>query len=111
MKMKLPQIAETLIEASNEKNVQKYISCFTETAIYADVGENETVVGKKSIEKNFNEMKYKVHSEPTYIEESFGKITIRVKSTGNFKGSPLYFEYQMKLESGLIQDLKIDLIR
>ncbi len=109
--MKIPKIAENLIQASNEKDVEKYLSCFTENAVYEDVGENETVVGKKAIEKNFKEMKYEVHTEPTHIEETPSKITMKVKATGNFKGSPLSFEYQMKLQSGLIQDLKVDLIR
>ena len=111
MKIKLPKIAENLVQASNDKDVAKYLSCFTESAVYADNGENETMVGKKEIEKNFKEMKYEVFAEPTYIEETPGKITMRVKATGNFKGSPLNFEYHMKLQSGLIQDLKIDLIQ
>ncbi|EMY70020.1 nuclear transport factor 2 family protein [Leptospira sp. 201903074] len=108
--MKIPKIAETLIQASNERDVEMYLSCFTQNAIYADIGEKETVVGKKAIEKNFREMKYEVHTEPTHIEETSDKITMKVKATGNFKGSPLHFEYQIKLQSGLIQDLKIDLI-
>lgn len=110
MKLKLLKIAETLIQASNEKDVAKYLSCFTENAVYADIGENETVVGKKAIGHNFTEMKYEVHAEPTHIEETPEKITMKVKATGNFEGSPLNFEYQMKLQSGLIQDLKVDLI-
>lgn len=109
--MKLPKIAETLVQATNEKDVKKYLSCFTESAVYEDAGENETAVGKKAIEENFKEMKYEVYAEPTHVEETPDKITMRVRATGNFKGSPLNFEYQMKLQSGLIQDLKVDLIR
>lgn len=111
MKIKLPKIAETLLQATNDKDVKKYLSCFTEDAIYADVGENEAVAGKKAIEQNFREMKYEVYSEAFHVEEAPGKITMRVKATGNFQGSPLNFEYQMKLQSGLIQDLKVDLVR
>lgn len=111
MKIKLPKIAEALVQASNEKNIEKYLSCFTETATYADVGENETVVGKKAIEKNFRDMPYKVHAEPTHIEETPNKITMLVKATGNFKGSPLNFAYQMQLKSGLIQELIVELVR
>lgn len=111
MKLKLPKIAETLVQATNEKDVKKYLSCFAEHAVYSDVGENETMVGKKAIEKNFNEMKYEIHTEPTHIKETPETITMKVRATGNFKGSPLNFEYQMKLESGLIHNLKVDLIR
>lgn len=111
MKMKLPKIAETLVQATNEKDVEKYLSCFTADAIYVDVGEGEPMIGKKAIEENFRGWKFEVRTEPTYVEEVPDKITMRVKATGNFKGSPLNFEYQMKLQSGLIQDLKVDLIR
>ena len=110
MKLKLPKIAETLVQATNEKDVKKYLSCFAEDAVYADVGENETMVGIKAIEENFRGMKYELHTEPTHIEQTPDGITMKVKATGNFKGSPLNFEYQMKLRSGLIQDLKVDLI-
>ena len=111
MNMKLPKIAETLVQASNEKNVANYLSCFTDDAVYNDVGENQKVVGKKAIEQNFKHMKYEVHSEPTHIEEKPNQITMTVKASGNFKGSPLNFRYQMKLQSGLIHDLKIDLMK
>jgi hypothetical protein len=110
MKTKLPKIAETLVQASNTRDVEMYLSCFTENAIYADVGENEKVVGKKAIEQNFKDMKYEVHSEPTHVEETSEKIIMFVKASGNFKGSPLNFQYQMKLQSGLIHDLRIDLV-
>lgn len=66
---------------------------------------------KKAIEENFKSWKFEVHTEPTHVEEAPDKITMRVKATGNFKGSPLNFEYHMKLQSGLIQDLKVDLIQ
>lgn len=110
MKLKLPKIAEDLIQATNERDVKKYMSCFAENAVYEDVGEDEKVVGKKAIEENFRAMKYEIHSVPTHIEETPGRITMRVKATGNFEGSPLNFAYQMKIQSGLIQDLKVDLI-
>lgn len=110
MKVKLPKIAETLVQATNEKDVEKYLSCFAENAVYTDSGENETVAGKKAIEKNFREMKYELHTQPTHVEETADKITMMVKATGNFQGSPLNFKYQMKLKAGLIQDLKVDLI-
>lgn len=110
MKLKLPKIAETLLQATNEKDVTKYMSCFAENAVYEDVGENEKVVGRKAIEENFKAMKYEIHSVPTQIEETPDRITMRVKTTGNFKGSPLNFEYRMKIQSGLIQDLRVDLI-
>ena len=110
MKLKLPKIAETLLQATNEKDVNKYMSCFAEGAIYSDVGESETVVGKSAIEKNFREMKYEIHSVPIDIEETPEKITMKVITSGNFEGSPLNFEYQIKIQSGLIQDLKVDLI-
>lgn len=87
--MKIPKIAETLVQASNQKDVEKFLSCFTENAVYADVGENETVEGKKAIGQNFKDMKYEVYTEPTHIDVAPDTITMTVKATGNFKGSPL----------------------
>ena len=110
MKLKLPKIAETLVQATNDKDVKMYLSCFADNAVYLDSGENETMVGKKAIEENFKGMKYELHTEPTHVEETADRITMKVKASGNFKGSPLNFEYQIKLQSGLIQDLRVDLI-
>lgn len=109
MKLKLPQVAEALIKASNEQNLERYLACFSENASIGDVG--EAVKGKKAIADWFTNKDYEYQMEPIEAEEAPDKITVKTKVTGTFKGSPLNFRLQMKLDSGLIENLKIDLIQ
>jgi hypothetical protein len=98
MKLKLPKIAEALVQASNDQNLEEY----------GDVG--KAVKGKKAIADWFTNKDYEYRMEPLEVEEAADKITVKTKVTGTFKGSPLNFSLQMKLDSGLIQNLKIDVI-
>jgi len=109
MKLKLPKTADALVKASNEENLESYLACFTENASIDDVG--KSVNGKKAIADWFSQKDYEYQMEPTEVEESAGKITLKTKVTGNFEGSPMNFKLQMKLDSGLIHNLKIDVIR
>jgi hypothetical protein len=108
MKLKLPKIAEALVQASNDQNLEEYLACFSEDASIGDVG--KAVKGKKAIADWFTNKDYEYRMEPLEVEEAADKITVKTKVTGTFKGSPLNFSLQMKLDSGLIQNLKIDVI-
>ncbi len=108
MKLKVPRIAEAMVKASNEQDLKSYLACFSENASIGDVG--EAVTGKKAIADWFKNKDYEYRMEPIAVEESEEKITLNARVTGTFKGSPMNFQLQMKLNSGLIQNLKISVI-
>lgn len=108
MKLNLPKVAEQMIEASNEKNFEKYLACFHENAVIDDVG--DIVRGKQAIRESMTQKEYEYHIEPTEVVKKSEDILLKGKVTGTFEGSPLDFEFKMKLEAGLIQELKIDLM-
>lgn len=110
MKEKLSKLIETYVQASNEKNVKAYVSCFTKTATVSDDG--ETLSGHDAIGEWFaeNEKKYNSTTEPLSVKETADQIIMRAKVSGTFEGSPVTFDYYMDLKSGLIQNLKIDFV-
>ncbi len=108
MKLKLPVIAESFIQASNAQDLNGYLSCFTEKAIINDVG--DLIEGKKAIADWFTGKDYEYKMEPTEVEESGDTVTVKTKVSGTFDGSPVNFLLHMKLGSGLIEYLKMDFL-
>lgn len=106
MKLKLPQLIETLVQATNESDVKKYLSCFSKSATILDEG--ETLIGHEAIGQWFTKVrkKYSFQTEPISIEETADKIVMIAKVEGSFPGSPVNLKFQIKIESGLIQDLE-----
>jgi hypothetical protein len=107
MKLKLPKILETYIQASNDSDLQNFISCFSETATVYDEG--ETRRGHSEIKKWFNKTRsqYQFKSEPLEFEESGEHIVLKAKVSGTFPGSPVTLSYQLQIKADLIQDLRI----
>ena len=106
LKLKLLKNAAEFIQASNEKNLASYLTCFTKTALIDDV--SKPVKGKTAIADWFTSKDYEYQMEPTGMGELADRASVKTKVTGTFKGSPLIFVLQMKLDSGSIHCLKID---
>ena len=108
MKNQLPKLVDSYIRASNQTDVKAYVSCFTDTATVSDDG--ETVTGRHAIGDWFAETqkKYDSTTEAIEVKESADKIVLTAKVSGTFPGSPLKFDYHMRLKSGLIDNLRIE---
>ncbi len=108
MKTKFPKLIETYVQASNEKDADAYVSCFTDSATIEDDG--DSVKGHHAIGEWFNEVqeKYNSTTEPLSVKESSDELIMTAKVSGSFPGSPLNFDYHMKLQAGLIQNLRIE---
>lgn len=107
MKAKIPKIIEAYIKASNNSDIEAFISCFSNTATVLDEG--ETLSGHEAIKKWFakTRSKYQFKAEPIEIEEKEQNISLACNVYGNFPGSPLILNYHFKVSSGLIQSLSI----
>ena len=105
--MKLPQLIQDFIKASNESDQSAFVKCFTENAIHHDEGETHT--GRREIGEWFMEskIKYQQQMKPVSFEENGNEIILKADVSGNFKGSPILFTYNMKTKDGLIQEMSI----
>lgn len=107
MKIQLPKILEKYIEASNEKDVKKFVSCFASSAIVHDEGELRTGIDQISEWFLKTRSKYNFTTEALQCEESKDGVVLTAKVTGTFPGSPINLRYNFKMQSGLIEQLRI----
>ena len=103
----MPKLIETYIQASNNSDLDTFISCFSESATVLDEG--ETLIGHDAIRKWFakTRSKYQFKAVPMDIEEKEENIILSCEVSGNFPGSPVVLDYKFKVSSGLILDLSI----
>src|SRR5258706_11194199 len=89
MKIKLPEIIEKYVEASNRHDVKSILSCFSDHAIVQDEGEE--LRGKKAIEgwilKTIE--KYKFQFKPLGVKADSAETVVTVEVSGTFDGSPV----------------------
>ena len=106
--MKLPEVIDNYIGASNAHDVMSILSCFSEDAVVRDEG--ETLRGKKAIEgwvaKTIE--KYKFQFKPLSVKENDDEAILSVEVSGTFPGSPVTLDYHLKLENEKILSLTID---
>ncbi|MDF3822324.1 nuclear transport factor 2 family protein [Leptospira sp. 96542] len=107
MKLKLPVPIETYIQASNDSDLKKVLSCFTDTATVLDEG--KILTGHNAIGKWFRKTrsKYQFKSSPIALKGKDKKLILTAEVSGNFPGSPITLDYQFQIVSDLIQDLRI----
>lgn len=105
--MKLPNVIEKFIKATNENDHNAFVACFTEDATFHDEG--ETRKGKQAIGEWFKKSKsqYQQNMTPISVSENGNDIILKASVSGTFKGSPIQFIYSMKLKSGLIEEVGI----
>ncbi len=107
MKLSLPKIIETYVQASNNGELDTMISCFSRDAVVHDEGETHTghtdigdwLVSTRS--------KYDFKSEPLGFEGNNTSMRLSAKVSGNFPGSPVVLNYHFVVKTDLIQSLRI----
>ncbi|PIP95181.1 MAG: polyketide cyclase [Bdellovibrio sp. CG12_big_fil_rev_8_21_14_0_65_39_13] len=107
MKLKLPKIIETYVEASNASDLESTLSCFSPKATVLDEG--ETLSGHDAISTWFRKTraKYQFKAKPIAFEDKGEEVILKAQVSGNFPGSPVNLDYKFKIKSGLIEDLRI----
>lgn len=107
MKLILPKVIDKYIKASNDSDLKNFISCFSDSATVLDEG--ELLTGHQAIREWFTKTRknYEFKSEPVSFEDKGENIILKSKVSGNFPGSPVVLDYQFKIRSGLIQNLRI----
>jgi len=107
MNVKLPQIINDYIIASNAHDVKSIVVCFSDAATVHDEG--QTHDGKKAIEEWVVRTieKYKFHFQPIGIRDNGAEIIVAVKVSGIFDGSPVTLDYHFAIEGGKITSLAV----
>ena len=108
MTIKLPQIIQKYVAASNQHDVKSILACFSDDAVVRDEGKEfrgeEMIEGwlVKTIEK------YKFQFKPVSIKGDNTEGVLAVKVSGTFDGSPITLDYHFTIEGDKIGSLTID---
>lgn len=105
--MKFPKPIAELIAAQDKYDSKAFAETFSETAVVYDEG--KTYRGKKEI-RNWNETtnaKYRTKYKPLEALTEDGKVTLTIKVSGTFDGSPIVLKYNFEVKDGKIISLKI----
>jgi len=105
--MQLPKIIADVLAAQDKYDSKAFAENFSDDAVVHD--ERQTYRGKKEIQQ-WNELtnaKYKTKYEPLEISTEGEKITMVIKVSGTFDGSPITLTYHFETNGGKITSLKI----
>jgi ketosteroid isomerase-like protein len=102
MNIKLPDIIQKYVEASNQHDVKSILACFADDAVVQDEGEEPR--GKKAMENWIVRTieKYKFHFNPLSVKDAGGETVVAVEVSGTFDGSPVTLDYHFVIENGQI---------
>jgi ketosteroid isomerase-like protein len=108
MKIKLPQIIEEYVAASNRHDVKAILSCFSDDVTVHDEG--ETLRGKKAVEEWIVKTieKYKFQFKPLGGKGGNTKIVAAIEVSGTFDGSPVTLDYHFTIKNDKISSLTIN---
>lgn len=108
MKIKLPQIIEEYVAASNRHDVKAILSCFSDEVAVHDEG--ETLRGKKAVEEWIVKTieKYKFQFKPLGVKGENTQIIATIEVSGTFDGSPVTLDYHFTIKNDKISSLTIN---
>ena len=107
MTIKLPQIIEKYVDASNRHDQKSILSCFSDDALVHDEG--KALHGKKAIEgwivKTIDQ--YKFQFKPLNVKDEDVEVVVAVEVSGTFDGSPVTLDYHFTVENEKISSLTV----
>ncbi len=107
MAIKLPQIIQKYIDASNKHDVKSILSCFADDAVVRD--EEEEHRGAKAIEgwivKTIG--KYEFQFKPLSVNDDDAEVVVSMEVSGTFDGSPVTLDYHFVIENDKILSLSV----
>jgi ketosteroid isomerase-like protein len=105
--MNLPKLITDLAEAQNNHDGAAYASLFSDSAIVFDEG--QTHYGRAAIQKwieKSNE-ENKTIMRPMDFEKGEKTLVFTAEISGTFPGSPAVLNFNLVIQQGFIQSLKI----
>jgi ketosteroid isomerase-like protein len=108
MSIKLPEIIQNYVDASNRQDAKAILACFSDDAVLHDEGKEFHGIEMiedwilKTIEK------YKFHFRPLSIRTDEPEAVVTVEVSGSFPGSPVALDYHFTIASDKISSLTIN---
>jgi hypothetical protein len=106
--MPLEATISRFIEASNARNLDAAIACFTADAVVEDEGETHRGLAAVRAWKKATEDRFRYTIEPTGVERRSESETVVIATlAGDFPGSPVELKYEFTLRDDAIEALRI----
>jgi hypothetical protein len=107
MNMTLPPPLDAYLNAETTSDTASLANCFAANAVVRDEG--RTIEGLEAIQawKKDTKARYQYSVEPLNLSQDGAAVTMRVRLTGAFPGSPVELTYTFVLAGGKIASLEI----
>ena len=104
----LPEVVTRYLAAANRFDAELAAACFTPNATVHD--ENRDYAGRDAIRAWVSETsrKYRPTFTPLRSVVGDGRVTLSVAVSGQFPGSPVTLDYDLRLQDGKISTLTIE---
>jgi hypothetical protein len=105
--LNLPPVVVEYLDAERAKDAARLSLCFAEDGVVHDEGRDRR--GRDAIQQWKEEVDAKYHyvSEPLAASAQDDTVTVRIRLTGDFPGSPIEVNQIFMLERGRIASLEI----
>jgi hypothetical protein len=105
--MKLPKLLTDLVDAQNSHDGAAYASLFSESAIVFDEG--KTHHGREAIQRWIEKSNEENQTilRPIAFEQGEKTSVFTAEISGTFPGSPAVLNFNLVIQQGFIQSLKI----
>jgi hypothetical protein len=107
MAIALPPTIARFIDASNARDLDAAVDCFSEEAVVEDEGRTHRGIAEVRAWKQATEERFRYTIEPTGLEERDGRSLMRGILAGNFPGSPVELTYDFRVVDDAIESLRI----
>jgi hypothetical protein len=103
----LPSIVARFVEASNARDLDRFVACFAADAVVEDEGRTHTGADEVREWKHETEDRFMYTIEPTELDQRNGQTILTATLVGNFPGSPVDLIYEFTIAEGAIKALSI----
>ncbi|HET9378621.1 MAG TPA: nuclear transport factor 2 family protein [Chthoniobacterales bacterium] len=107
MSLKLPKPVAIYLAAEQAKNIDMLALCFADDAIVHDEGRDYRGLDAIKSWKQAADIKYRYVAEPLSASIGEKTVTLLIRLTGDFPGSPVELDYTFTLANDKIASLII----
>lgn len=103
----LPPIVARFVQASNARDLDRFVACFAADAVVEDEAQTHNGVDEVREWKRQTEHRYRYTIEPIDLVDRGGQTVLTATLTGDFPGSPVDLSYEFTIADGAISALSI----
>jgi hypothetical protein len=103
----LPPVVAQFVEASNARDLDRFVACFTPDAVVEDEAQTHTGIDEVREWKRESENRYRYTIGPVDLVEREGQTILTATLTGDFPGSPVDLIYEFTIAQDAVAVLSI----